>query len=121
MKFFRNLFATVVLAFAFLGSMAAPAFAITGQLVYLYNTPINLITSATTVVKSSAGVVHGFCVNTVGTTSTLTLFDNTAASGKKIGTWTTVVQGCFNLDANFTIGLTAVTGGTAGDITILYR
>lgn len=117
----KKLLVAIVAVFAVSMAFVAPAYALTGQLVYLYNNPVNLTTSATTNLKNAAGVVHGFCVNTVGTTSTLTLYDSLTATGKKIGTWTTVVQGCFNLDANFTIGLTAVTGGTAGDITVFYR
>jgi hypothetical protein len=119
---FKKLFALGVLALALTFGFAAPALAITGQLVYEYNNSTNITTSTTTVVKSTAGVLHAVCVNTAGLTSTLTLFNNTAASGTKIATMTTLTQGCFLLDANFTIGLTAVTaGGTAGDITLLWR
>lgn len=81
----------------------------------------NVTTSATTAVKAGSGIFHGFCVNTVGTTSTLVIYDSNAGSGTKIGSFTTVAIGCYYFDAQFNTGLTAVTaGGAAGDITFMY-
>lgn len=101
---------------------ASYAAAAPGTKVYSVWNYTNVTTSATTNVKAGSGIFHGFCVNTVGTTSTLVIFDSNTGSGKKIGSYTTVAVGCFYLDAQFVNGLTAVTaGGAAGDITFMYQ
>lgn len=97
-----------------------------GDLVYEFNSFTNITTAATTTVKSvpsgQSGQFYGFCVNTVGTTSTLVAFDNTAASGTKIGTWTTTAVGCYQLKVQLKVGLTIVTTGSpAADITVQWR
>ncbi len=84
----------------------------------------NITTATTTVVKSGAGVLHGVTVNTKGTVaSTVTIYDNTAGSGSKIGIIDTLnLSGSFFFDAAFATGLTVVTTGTvAPDITVMYR
>lgn len=83
----------------------------------------NLATNATTTIKSGSGVLHCLTVNILGTTSQAVLYDNTAGSGTKIGTVTTLIagqSGCY--DAAFSTGLTVVTtGALAADITVSYR
>ena len=98
---------------------------------------LNITTNATTVVKTGAGEFLGFTVNNVGftTAGSVTIYDNTAGSGTKIGTWviplmppgTTLLATTFFppviSSAMFSIGLTIVTATTApaADLTVLYR
>jgi hypothetical protein len=102
------------------------------------NSFLNITTNATTTVKSGAGVLKGFTVNNNGftTAGTITIYDNTAASGTKIGTYTlpleppgtvllatVYVPPQLGLDLAFSTGLTFVTATTApaADITVIYR
>lgn len=80
-------------------------------------------TSATTVVKSGVGVLHSIVINTRGTSSTATIYDNTAGSGTVIAIIdTTLSTTSFVYDLNFATGLTVVTAGaTPADITVTYR
>lgn len=98
---------------------------------------INITTNATTVIKSTAGMFYGFTVNNNGftTAGTITVYDNSAGSGTKIGTWvlaisppgTTVLATDYvpavQLSVAFATGLTFVTATTApaADITVSYR
>lgn len=99
---------------------------------------LNITTNTTTTVKSGAGTFHGFTINNNGftTAGTVTIYDNTAGSGTKIGTWTIPIQPpgttllattffppTLELDASFSTGLTIVTATSApaADITVLYR
>lgn len=98
----------------------------------------NITTNATTTLKSGAGVFKGFTVNNNGftTAGTITIYDNTAASGTKLGTITIPVSPpgtallatdlmppALGFDAAFTTGLTFVTATTApaADITVIWR
>ena len=56
-------------------------------------------------------------------TGTVTIYDNSAASGTKIGTITSYasVPGCFIYDVAFWTGLTIVTATAAPDITVSWR
>lgn len=83
---------------------------------------LNITGQATTVVKSSPGVLHTICVNTPAATETITIYDNTAASGTKIGTITVFASTnpCLTYDVNFTTGLTIVTATANSDITVSY-
>jgi hypothetical protein len=83
----------------------------------------NITTDATTAVKSGAGYLHTVCVNTPAATGTITIYDNTAANGTKIGTITSFasVGGCFAYDVAFWTGLTIVTATAAPDITVSFR
>lgn len=85
-------------------------------------TSANITTSTTTVVKSGAGGLHSITVNTLGTVaSTVTIYDNTAGSGTKLGTINSLtLSGFFQFDVAFATGLTIVTTG-APDITVAYR
>lgn len=99
---------------------------------------LNITTNATTTVKSGAGVFKGFTVNNNGftTAGTITIYDNTAGSGTKIGTWTIPISPpgtallatdlmppILGLDLAFSTGLTFVTATTApaADISVIYR
>jgi len=85
------------------------------------NSFVNITSATTTVVKSGAGTLHTVVINTRGTVSTATIYDNTAGSGTKIATIdTTLSTTSFTYDASFSTGLTVVTVGAA-DITITYR
>ncbi len=85
-------------------------------------TYLNIPTSTTTVVKTGSGFLHSIIINTIGTTSTVTVYDNTAASGTKIATLSSVVQNFMLYDCKFTTGLTIVTaGGAPADITVVYK
>lgn len=73
--------------------------------------------------KSQAGILRRIVINTKGATgNTLTIYDNTSASGTKIGTIdTTVSPGAINFECNFSTGLTVVTAtGTCADVTVVY-
>lgn len=98
-----------------------------------YNAPVGLSykhinTAATTVVKSFGGLLQGINVNgTPGATETVTIYDNTAASGTEIGVvalaTTTVAPSFIPFGVNgvqFVTGLTIVTTGTT-DLTVVYR
>jgi hypothetical protein len=86
------------------------------------NTSQNITTNATTTVKTGAGTFAGLSINTAGATSTATVYDNTAGSGTKLGTFSTTAQGYIPVNIPFATGLTVVTaGGTPADITVVYR
>lgn len=84
----------------------------------------NITTTATTAVKSGAGFLHSVTINTPVASSVITLFDNTAPSGTKIGTITLpatlLTEGPYTAlyDVVFNTGLTVTTGTGASDITI---
>lgn len=80
----------------------------------------NVTTDATTIVKASQGTLRAVVVNKPGTTATVTLYDNTAASGTKIATLSPTAAGTVVYDVSFAIGLTAVTTGGA-DLTFVFR
>lgn len=86
----------------------------------------NITTATTTTVKSGAGTLHKICINTYVASGTITMYNNTSASGTKIGTVTNpaalLKEGpdCETYDVYFSIGLTIVTTG-AQDITVVYR
>jgi hypothetical protein len=94
--------------------MSAPA----GGIKYTH-----LAALATTTIKSGEGILHSVAINTKGATAnTLTLYDNTAASGTIIAVIDTTSQiQTLLYDLQFTTGLTAVVAaGTAADITISW-
>ena len=88
----------------------------------------NLVGAATTTLKQSAGRLHSIVVNGAGVTSqSVTIYDNTSATGTKIGTIDlskipspTVLQYNTNGVA-FSNGLTFVIVGSAVDITVIYE
>lgn len=85
----------------------------------------NVAASATTVVKTGAGILHRIVVNTALATGTLTIYDNTAASGTKIATVTIPAAPApshfvLEFQCAFATGLTIV-GATANiDYTAVY-
>lgn len=80
----------------------------------------NISTATTTTVKSGAGLLHVLTINTAAA-GTITIYDNTAASGTKIATIAASAAGPnFIFDVVFTTGLTIVTAA-ASDITVSYR
>lgn len=68
------------------------------------------------------GALVGVVVNVAGTTSTITLYDGTSASGTKLMELGTATAGVINLPpVRFITGLFAVTaGGAAADVSVLY-
>jgi carbohydrate-selective porin OprB len=86
----------------------------------------NITSATTTTVITGAGWLHGISINTLVASATITIYDNTAASGTKIGTITlpSTITGAapFSVlyDVAFTNGLTVVTSG-ATDITVSAR
>ena len=91
---------------------------------------LNIAGAATTVVKTGRGKLSKVICNKSVATGVVTIYDNTAASGTKIGTITqpaAVVQSQFSLDYSsgsnegitFGTGLTVVTSA-ADDLTIVY-
>lgn len=86
----------------------------------------NITTATTTTVKSGKGYVHFISFNTCVASATVTVFDNTSASGNKIGTFTcpATVGNPFTVFGNggvfFSTGLTIVTSG-ATDLTVSFR
>lgn len=83
---------------------------------------LNITGQATTTVKSGSGILHTICVNTPAATETITIYDNTAASGTKIGTITVFASTnpCLTYDVNFATGLTLVTATASSDLTVSY-
>lgn len=84
----------------------------------------NIAGAATTVVRSTGGVLAGIIVNKAVANGVITVYDNTAASGTKIATIThpaTLLQNQYDLfyQAAFGTGLTVVTSA-ADDITVIY-
>lgn len=85
----------------------------------------NITTATTTSVASGAGVLGAIIVNKAVASSTITIYDNTAASGTKIATITNPAtllhsQMVLPFDVAFTTGLTIVTS-QADDITVCWR
>ena len=85
---------------------------------------LHLSANGTTTVKSGAGVLRRIVINTRGgITNTLTIYNNTTATGTVIGVIdTNAAGGEFGYGLAFTTGLTVVlAGGFAADITIIYE
>ncbi len=79
-------------------------------------------TTAGVTVKSGAGFLHTLTVNTPAASGVVTLYDNTAASGTKIGTWSCATfEGSFVLDVTFATGLELVVATGACDVTTATR
>lgn len=86
----------------------------------------NISTATTTTVKSGSGTLVAIIINKAVANGVITIYDNTAASGTKIGT---VTIGAAVLsdppthaeyECQFSTGLTIVTSA-ATDITVVYR
>lgn len=89
------------------------------------NSFVNVTTNTDTNVKGSPGTIVGFSVNTLGTTSTLKLYNDAdgTCSSSLIGTWSTILQNSQQIGPiNATVGICAQTSGAgAADVTIYYR
>lgn len=90
-----------------------------------YGRATNITTATTTTVKSGPGVLISLVINKAIASSTYTIYDNTAASGTKIGTVTlpaTLTANQFTLPylIQFSTGLTIVTSST-DDITVVFK
>lgn len=87
----------------------------------------NITTQATTTIKTGSGVLGTLTINTPVANAVITIYDNTAGSGTKIGTITLpaalVSDGpiSLSLDLLFLTGLTLVTSGAPMDITVGVR
>lgn len=80
----------------------------------------NITSATTTTVKSGAGFLHAITINTTAA-GTITIYDNTAGSGTKIGTLkASIGEQTFTLNVSFGTGLTLVTAA-ASDVTVSYR
>jgi len=79
----------------------------------------NIALAGTTVVKPDQGFLHNLVVNTTAA-GTITLYDNSEASGTKIATLkASVGEGTYSYDVKFVNGLTVVTAADS-DITISF-
>ena len=87
---------------------------------YSYN---NITTKTDTAVKTTSGTLQRIVINKIGTTDTLTIYDNTACSGTKIGTITVQASiGVYEYRVKFGTGLCVTSGGgAAGDYTVVYQ
>lgn len=87
----------------------------------------NITTQTTTTIKSGAGYLNGFVINTPVASAVWTIYDNTAGSGTKIGTvtlpGTLLSSGPITVfyHAKFVTGLTVVTSGATADSTFASR
>lgn len=77
--------------------------------------------SASDVVKSGAGRLHSITVNDPGSAWSITVYDNTSASGTVIAVLAPSSPMPFTYDVAFGTGLTLKTAGTTpGDLTVAY-
>ncbi len=93
--------------------------ALTGQSNKFAN--VVLAAPTTTTIKSGSGVLVGIICNTPASTATLTVYDNTAGSGTKIGTILGTDRSMAIYNCRFGTGLTVVSATAAADWTIVYR
>ena len=89
---------------------------------------LNILTNTTTAVKASQGRLESIIINTAGASSnTITVYDNTAGSGTKVGTinGTAAAGSVFQYGdkgIQMETGITIVTAtGTCADITVVYE
>ena len=90
------------------------------QNVYQYQ---NITGDATTTLKSSPGYLHCITLNNPVATEVITIYDNTAASGTKIGTITVPASPqpvSLFYEVAFWTGLTIVTATATSDITVSF-
>lgn len=73
-------------------------------------------------ITAAAILAFGVFAKAPAATETITIYDNTAASGTKIGTITVFASTnpCLTYDVNFTTGLTLVTATASSDLTVSY-
>lgn len=88
------------------------------------NNYTNITGDTTTTVKSGPGTLHCITFNNPTATEVITIYDNTAASGTKIGTITIPASpqlGTLFYDVAFATGLTIFTATAVSDITVSWR
>lgn len=79
-------------------------------------------TAGTTTIKAAPGFLHRIIVGKAGSSSTVTVYDNTSASGNIIAVMSTDAQASIEFNVEFLTGLTIVVAGTtAPDVTVSYR
>lgn len=79
-----------------------------------------IVTATTTVVKTGKGILHTITVEG-GTAGTITVYDNTAASGTKLADFSsTNAIATYTFDVAFATGLTIVTSA-ATSLTVSYK
>jgi hypothetical protein len=80
----------------------------------------NISSASTNVLASRPGILRRI-VNNATAASTITVYDNTAASGTKIATLkASAAEGSYTYEGSFLTGLTVVTAG-ASDITVVWE
>ncbi len=90
------------------------------------NSYANITTATTTVIKRESGFLDRIIINKPLASAVITIYDNTAGSGTKIGTITygaaLLTDPCHDNHYNlgFNTGLTIVTSH-AVDLTVVYR
>ena len=73
-------------------------------------------------IKTGLGVLQRLVINTAGLTSAVEFYDGTDSTGNVIGIFSTLAQGSIEIGAQFATGLfMAATGGTAANLTVIYR
>jgi hypothetical protein len=86
--------------------------------------PVAANTAGTTIVTGS-GVFYGFQGMAAGTSWVITVYDNTAASGNVLATFTNTANtfqgGLPTQGVVFKTGLTIVASGTAGTGNVMYQ
>lgn len=81
----------------------------------------HISTNTTTVCKIGAGTLHRIIINAAGAGNSVTIYNNTAASGTVIGIVSPASAQPLDYDVDFDIGLTVVTsGGAASDLTVVF-
>lgn len=90
------------------------------SMVPIYN-PLNIATSAQTLVKSGAGVLGGVHVGVGILTSGVKLYDNVVSGGTVIASFAAGLSaGYYPLPARFLTGLVVSSGAAADNVTIFY-
>jgi hypothetical protein len=84
----------------------------------------NITGDATTVVKSSAGMLNCITLNAPTATEVITIYDGISTAGTKIGTITVPASPqpvTLFYEVAFWVGLTIVTATATSDITVSYQ
>lgn len=85
---------------------------------------INITGQGNSVIKTSTGVLYSITFNNPTATEVVTIFDNTTASGTKIGTITvpaTPQPVTLFYNTTFNTGLVITTATASSDITVNFR
>lgn len=81
----------------------------------------NAANNTAAVIKASAGFLLGIIINTAGTSSTLTVYNDPAAASNKFGTFSTIAQNYIPINAYLSNGIYIVpAGAAAADFTLVY-